>query len=314
MLNRPADARRRDVPALLWHAVRWSAPRGARDEPAATAPDGAEDELLLCVPGAARRAAPGHHRGLGFLPRGRRCGGRADGGHRCTAREARAVLARRAGAVSTAAARARDRAGTPACSRSSRRSICRARRSRTSSTASRWISTRPATRPSTDLLQYCHRVASAVGMICIRIFGCTDRRAADYALQSRRRAAADEHPARRVGRSRPRPRVPPARRSRGVTAARVDDLEARRLTPDRSAACWRSSARAPTSSTGVRWRPARTPTGARLVAAEIMRAVYFEYAPRGSSSGGYDVFCRQRAPGAPAAGVHRAAGNGCWPA
>ena len=33
-----------------------------------------------------------------------------------------------------------------------------------------------------DLLQYCLRVASAVGLICIRIFGCRDPRARDYAL------------------------------------------------------------------------------------------------------------------------------------
>src|SRR5207302_997572 len=33
-----------------------------------------------------------------------------------------------------------------------------------------------------DLFQYCRRVASAVGLICIRIFGCTSARAVDYAL------------------------------------------------------------------------------------------------------------------------------------
>ena len=33
-----------------------------------------------------------------------------------------------------------------------------------------------------DLFEYCRRVASAVGMICIRIFGCTSAGAADYAL------------------------------------------------------------------------------------------------------------------------------------
>jgi len=33
-----------------------------------------------------------------------------------------------------------------------------------------------------DLLQYCHRVASAVGMICIRIFRCQSPAASDYAL------------------------------------------------------------------------------------------------------------------------------------
>src|SRR5262245_54424687 len=33
-----------------------------------------------------------------------------------------------------------------------------------------------------DLIEYCRRVASAVGLICIRIFGCRDERASAYAL------------------------------------------------------------------------------------------------------------------------------------
>lgn len=33
-----------------------------------------------------------------------------------------------------------------------------------------------------DLLEYCRRVASAVGLICIRIFGCRSPRARDYAV------------------------------------------------------------------------------------------------------------------------------------
>jgi phytoene synthase len=33
-----------------------------------------------------------------------------------------------------------------------------------------------------DLLQYCRRVASAVGMICIRVFRCRSSQASDYAL------------------------------------------------------------------------------------------------------------------------------------
>ncbi|HEV2983278.1 MAG TPA: squalene/phytoene synthase family protein, partial [Vicinamibacterales bacterium] len=41
-----------------------------------------------------------------------------------------------------------------------------------------------ATRYATfeDLFQYCRRVASAVGMICIRIFGCRNPGAEEYAL------------------------------------------------------------------------------------------------------------------------------------
>ena len=33
-----------------------------------------------------------------------------------------------------------------------------------------------------DLFEYCRRVASAVGLICVRVFGCRNPRAADYAL------------------------------------------------------------------------------------------------------------------------------------
>src|SRR5262249_61385004 len=33
-----------------------------------------------------------------------------------------------------------------------------------------------------DLIEYCRRVASAVGLICIRIFGCRDAGAGAYAL------------------------------------------------------------------------------------------------------------------------------------
>jgi 15-cis-phytoene synthase len=33
-----------------------------------------------------------------------------------------------------------------------------------------------------DLLEYCRRVASAVGLVCIEIFGCRDARARDYAI------------------------------------------------------------------------------------------------------------------------------------
>jgi phytoene synthase len=33
-----------------------------------------------------------------------------------------------------------------------------------------------------DLFEYCRRVASAVGLICIRIFGCSSARACEYAL------------------------------------------------------------------------------------------------------------------------------------
>ena len=45
-----------------------------------------------------------------------------------------------------------------------------------------------------ELFEYCRRVASAVGMICIRIFGCRSERATRLRAEPRRRAAAHEHP------------------------------------------------------------------------------------------------------------------------
>ena len=47
-----------------------------------------------------------------------------------------------------------------------------------------------------DLFEYCRRVASAVGLICIRIFGCTSAAGLRVRGESRRRAAADQHPSR----------------------------------------------------------------------------------------------------------------------
>ena len=203
----PADARRRRRarPALA----------GALDVEAPP-PDGAQDQLLLLVPRAAGRAAARDHRRLGFLPRRRRCGGRsgADRSGRTSPRERVWLLACGAGAL-LRRRRAADAAG-PAAAAVHRpvRSAAR-RRSRTSSTASRWISTRRAIRRSTICCEYCRRVASAVGLICIRIFGCREPRRAGLRAEPRRRAAADQYHPRREGRSRARPRLSAARGSGG---------------------------------------------------------------------------------------------------
>ena len=72
-----------------------------------------------------------------------------------------------------------------------------------------------------DLEPYCIRVASAVGLICAEIFGYREPRSRRVRARSRRRAAADEHPARRRGRSRARPRSTfRSRISRASAAAR----------------------------------------------------------------------------------------------
>ncbi len=62
-----------------------------------------------------------------------------------------------------------------------------------------------------DLRVYCERVASAVGLASIEIFGYDDPRTREYAIGAGPRPPADEHPARRGRRRRPRPPLPPAR-------------------------------------------------------------------------------------------------------
>ena len=147
-----------------------------------------------------------------------------------------------------------------------------------------------------DLFEYCRRVASAVGLICIRIFGCTSDRRARVRAQPGRGPAAHEHPARHAGRSRARPRVSAARGSGGRSAARSTICARGQSSPIRPpAAGVRVPARARLLS---RARSTRGPTAdrRRLVAAEIMRAVYFETLRRIERSG-YDVFtARVRVP------------------
>jgi phytoene/squalene synthetase len=66
-----------------------------------------------------------------------------------------------------------------------------------------------------DLYEYCIRVASAVGLICLEIFGYSDTRSRQRD-GSRRRVAAHEHPAGCPGRSRAWTRLHSAVRSSGA--------------------------------------------------------------------------------------------------
>ena len=145
-----------------------------------------------------------------------------------------------------------------------------------------------------DLFEYCRRVASAVGLICIKIFGCRSEQARDYAinlglalqLTNILRDVSDDLDA--------GPALPAARGSAGV---RVHGRGADGRRDDRSGP----------APDGVRVpaRPRVLPPGRggdsaedrrRLVAAEIMRAVYFETLNRIELSG-YDVFtARVRVP------------------
>lgn len=138
-----------------------------------------------------------------------------------------------------------------------------------------------------DLFQYCRRVASAVGLICIRIFGCVHPRACDYAVN-----------------------LGVALQLTNIIRDVKSDLERGRVylpVEDLSAyACTVADLRAGVTSEPVRrliafecgrardfYRraaDARPPEDRRrLVAAEIMRAVYFETLRR-IERRGYDVF------------------------
>jgi phytoene synthase len=145
-----------------------------------------------------------------------------------------------------------------------------------------------------DLFEYCRRVASAVGLICIRIFGCTSTRACEYALNlgvalqltNILRDVKDDL-------------------RRGRVYLPLDDLQACGCTVGDVAA---GSVTEPVRRLiAFECRRAREfyqrakdalPPGdrRRLVAAEIMRAVYFETLTRIERSG-HDVFtARARVP------------------
>jgi len=138
-----------------------------------------------------------------------------------------------------------------------------------------------------DLFEYCRRVASAVGLICIRIFGCRNPRAADYALNLGV-ALQLTNILRDI----------PDDLSRGRVYLPLDDLAAHGCTPDDLAAgvvnervrtllafeCARAH---DFYQRAVDARPEEDRR--RLVAAEIMRAVYFATLRR-IERHGYDVF------------------------
>jgi 15-cis-phytoene synthase len=145
-----------------------------------------------------------------------------------------------------------------------------------------------------DLFEYCRRVASAVGLICIRIFGCTSARACEYALNlgvalqltNILRDVKDDL-------------------RRGRIYLPLDDLQACGCTVEDLAG---GSVTEPVRQLiEFECRRAREfyqratdalPPGdrKRLVAAEIMRAVYFETLTRIERSG-HDVFtARARVP------------------
>jgi phytoene synthase len=138
-----------------------------------------------------------------------------------------------------------------------------------------------------DLLEYCRRVASAVGLVCIRIFGCESRAASEYALNlgvalQLTNIIRDVRDDLALGRvylpmaDLEAHECTVADLDRGIVTDRVRELLA--FECGRAREFYRRA---------VAVRP--DSDRRRLVAAEIMRAVYFETLKR-IERRGYDVF------------------------
>jgi phytoene synthase len=145
-----------------------------------------------------------------------------------------------------------------------------------------------------DLLQYCRRVASAVGLICIRIFGCAGERACEYAL-SLGVALQLTNILRDVKDDLRRGRVYLPLDDLAACGCTVEALSAGEVTDPVRRLIQFECRRA--REFYDRARRALPPGDRRkLVAAEIMRAVYFETLRRIEASG-HDVFtARARVP------------------
>ncbi len=138
-----------------------------------------------------------------------------------------------------------------------------------------------------ELFEYCRRVASAVGMICIRIFGCRGRAAADYALYLGV-ALQLTNILRDVKGDLERGRLYLPLEDLRAAGCTVEDLAAGRMTPQvRSLLAFECRRAREFYSRAIAARPAEDRR--RLVAAEIMRAVYSETLSR-IERRGYDVF------------------------
>jgi phytoene synthase len=146
----------------------------------------------------------------------------------------------------------------------------------------------------TDLLEYCLRVASAVGLICIRVFGSRDEQAREYALNLGV-ALQLTNILRDVKGDLERGRVYLPLEDLRAQGCTVDDLAAGVVTePVRRLIAFECRR----AREFYQRAKAALPAGDRkkLVAAEIMRAVYFETLQRIERSG-HDVFtARARVP------------------
>jgi 15-cis-phytoene synthase len=138
-----------------------------------------------------------------------------------------------------------------------------------------------------DLLEYCHRVASAVGLICMRIFGCRGAGAREYAV-SLGVALQLTNIIRDVADDLDRGRVYLPLEDLAAAGCTVDDLLARRPSdPVRRLIALECRRARDFYDQAVRARPDEDRR--RIVAAEIMRVVYFETLRRVEARD-YDVF------------------------
>jgi 15-cis-phytoene synthase len=145
-----------------------------------------------------------------------------------------------------------------------------------------------------DLLQYCRRVASAVGLICIRIFGCRNPSAREYALHLGV-ALQLTNILRDVKKDLERGRVYLPLDDLAACGCTVDDLAAGVVSePVRRLIEFECRRAREFYQRAIDARPQEDRR--RLVAAEIMRGVYFETLTRIERSG-HDVFtARARVP------------------
>jgi len=138
-----------------------------------------------------------------------------------------------------------------------------------------------------DLLEYCRRVAAAVGMICIRIFECEDERSREYALHLGV-ALQLTNILRDIRDDLARGRVYLPLEDLAASGCTVEDLAAGRVTePVRRLLEFECRRARDFYRRAIEARPERDRK--RLVAAEIMRAVYFETL-ESIERRGYDVF------------------------
>jgi 15-cis-phytoene synthase len=138
-----------------------------------------------------------------------------------------------------------------------------------------------------DLLEYCRRVASAVGMICIRIFRCRSEGAREYA-QHLGIALQLTNIIRDVKTDLERGRLYLPLEDLAAAGCTIDELAAGQVSDSVRRLLSFECQRARTFyQRAIDARPAEDRR--RLVAAEIMRAVYFETLNR-IERRGYDVF------------------------